>query len=99
MHFPHGFLLALLVGGLLNAAESAAQTAEVVIAPYAIVGSIEQTRVDIRIGESLFSGRLYGQADQVELDAGTDIPVGAFASGSLEPSSESWFEKSAIRSL
>ena len=40
MHFPHGFLLALLVGGLLNAAESAAQTAEVVIAPYAIVGSI-----------------------------------------------------------
>ena len=85
MHFPHGFLLALLVGGLLNAAESAAQTAEVVIAPYAIVGSIEQTRVDIRIGESLFSGRLYGQADQVELDAGTDIPVGAFASGSLEP--------------
>lgn len=72
-----------LLVGLVVPSMAVAQTAEVLIAPYAVLGTIEQTRVDIDVGASNVRALSYAESVALEVPVGANVPIRVFASGSV----------------
>jgi len=77
--FLRYLLLILAVPGVIYA-----QTAAVVVAPYAVTGEVAQTRVDVVIGQTNLRSLSYGQSTDVAVAAGPTVLARASVSGSVE---------------